>query len=109
MKPGSTTVMGKQMRKGVLLLRQAGTLAGWCRVRARRTAIRSDQRSLAEAEQADGVVLEDLGADLWLDVEELEVAQPAFRGEQRVVGAEQHLVLQVGTGRADQLRREVLR
>src|SRR5580693_5185860 len=63
----------------------------------------------AEPQQADRVVLEDLGPDLRLDVEQLEVAQPAFRGEQRIVGAEQHLVLQVGTGRADQLRREVLR
>src|SRR5580693_10249934 len=66
-------------------------------------------RGLAEPEQADRVVLEDLGPDLRLDVEQLEVAQPAFRGEQRIVGAEQHLVLQVGTGRPDQLRREVLR
>jgi hypothetical protein len=54
-------------------------------------------------------VLEDLGADLGFDVEQFEVAQPAFRGQQRVVGAEQHLVLQVGTGGADQLGREVLR
>jgi hypothetical protein len=64
---------------------------------------------LAEAEQAGGVVLEDLGPNLRLDVEQFEVAQPALGGEQRIVGAEQHLVLQVGVGRADQRGREVLR
>jgi aminopeptidase N len=68
-----------------------------------------DDDLTAEPEQADGVVLEDLGPDLRLDVEQLEVAQPAFRGEQRIVGTEQHLVLEVGTGRADELRGEVLR
>src|SRR5437763_7078735 len=63
---------------------------------------------LAEPEQAGRVVLEDLGPDLGLDLEQVEVAEPALRGQQRVVGAEQHLVLQQRTGRADELRREVL-
>ena len=63
---------------------------------------------LREPEQAGRVVLEDLGPDLRLDLEQLEVAQPALRGQQRIVGAEQHLVLQQRTGRADQLGREVL-
>ena len=39
----------------------------------------------------------------------LEVAQPAVRGDQREVRAEQHLVLELGVRVADQVLREVLR
>ena len=60
-------------------------------------------------EQAGGVVLEDLGPDLGLDVELVEVGQPAVRGDDRVVRAEQDLVLQQGVRVPDELRREVLR
>src|SRR3954447_15273774 len=61
------------------------------------------QSSAAEAEEPYGVVLEDLGPHRILDVELLEVGQPAVRLDHREVGAEEDLVLQQRVGVLDQL------
>ena len=52
------------------------------------------QASAVQAEQADGVLLEDLETDVRFDVQLAEVAEPPFRRQQWIVGAEQHLVRQ---------------
>ena len=71
-------------------------------------ACRSWRRSV-QPEQAHGVLLEDQRAHLRLDVELVEVGEPAIRRDERIVGAEQHPVAQQRVGVLDQLRREVLR
>src|ERR1700745_3634424 len=65
--------------------------------------------SSPKLQELDRVVLEDLGTDAGLDLQGVEVLQPSLRGQQREIGAEQHLVLQVGVGRADEGGREILR
>ena len=65
--------------------------------------------SQSEAEEPGRVLLEDLRADLVLDLQLLEVGQPAVGREDRVVGAEEDLVLEQRVGVLDELRREVLR
>src|SRR5690242_18560553 len=72
------------------------------------TAVRLRGARVSETEQPDGVVLEHQGTDLVLDRELLEVAQPAVGGDQRVVRAEEHLVLERPVRVADQVLREVL-
>src|SRR5213079_301521 len=64
---------------------------------------------LGQAQQACRVLLEDLGADLVLDLELREVREPAVRGQDRVVRAEEDLVLEERVRVLDQLGREVLR
>src|SRR3954449_2949998 len=90
--------------------------SSWAQRREHRTTRRSSRGSSAEsgpatrsgqAESADGVPLHDQRLDLVADFQLLEVLQPPLRPEQRVVGAEQHLVLQQGVGGADQLGWEV--
>src|SRR5512146_2003730 len=63
-----------------------------------------------QAEEADGVVLEDAGLDVVAEAAHLlQVAHPALRGQHREVRAEQHLVLQQRVRVLDEDRREVLR
>src|SRR5579875_1249486 len=63
--------------------------------------------SAVQAEQAYRVLLENLRPDGGLDVQQAEVPQPAVRGQQRVVRAEQDLVLQQRVDAAHELRREI--
>src|SRR5687768_413573 len=56
--------------------------------------VMEDLRSLRQAEQPARVLLEDLGTDLGLDVEPVEVGDPPVRGDEGEVRAEEHLVLQ---------------
>src|ERR1700733_4933463 len=57
---------------------------------------------LGQAEDPHRVRFEDLSLGVRLELECLEVAQPALRREQRVVGAEQHLFLHGRAGRGGQ-------
>ena len=68
-----------------------------------------DHELLLRSEQAGGVLLEHQRPHLVVDLELLEVAQPAVRRDHRVVRAEQDLVLEQRVRVLDQLGREVLR
>src|SRR3954464_1757740 len=59
----------------------------------------------SEAEHPRGVVLEDQRPDLVLDLQRREVGEPAVRGEDREVGAEQDLALEQAVRGADELGR----
>ena len=67
------------------------------------------RRSSPQPQGADRVLLHDQRPDLGLDVQRLEVGDPALGAQQRVVRAEEHLALEQAVGGLDQLRREVLR
>src|SRR5690606_12902888 len=61
-----------------------------------------------EPEQPGGVVLHDQRLYLVLDLQLGEVGQPPVRGDQGIVGAEQHLPFEQPARLTDELRREVL-
>src|SRR3954469_2853917 len=65
--------------------------------------------SVGEPEHLGGVVLEDQGADVVLDLEIGEVGAPPVGGDDGEVRPEQHLAFEQRVGRLHQLRREVLR
>ena len=64
---------------------------------------------LSQPEQPPGVLLHDQRPDLVADRDLLEVGHPPVRRQQRVVGPEQHLVLQQRVRVLNQVRREILR
>src|SRR6202453_4628397 len=64
---------------------------------------------VTKTKQLNRIVLQNLGPHLRLDVKRLKITQPPLRGQQRIVGAEQDLVLKERVGGPDKLRREVLR
>src|SRR3954451_6683738 len=65
-------------------------------------------RGRAQIEQSGGVLLEDQRPDLVVDLDALEVPQPALGRDHREVQTEQNLPFEQGVRVADELRREVL-
>src|SRR5690606_12761753 len=96
-----TAAAGSSRRDATVLSRRSGAVPS----RARRPW----SAYAIESQGLDRVLLEDQVVNLGPEVGRLEVLEPAIRRDERKVGAEQHLVLELAVRIAHELFREILR